>query len=483
MNDDFLRRLRPTPRAAFVHDLKGRLDRLPRTQTVGSAPVYLRTLLIALLIGGAAFAVTMMSMRRESVLVRVKAPVSEAPLAAERAPVTVASPVVKSKDPELSPAITREVRGNAERFGAESAPDSSETPAVPANAAGATRGAADAPSPVIAGIAVAGEGIRFIEGAGGAFPYRLYKEWSDRYRDRGGVRVDYVTMGSGGGLKLLLSRSVTFAAIDDPMGEDELKASGLFQFPVVAGGVVPIVRLDGVSPSQIKLDGGTLARIYLGEISHWNEPAIQKLNPDLPLPGTRITLAYRQDGSASTRVLTDYLARYNAWFKARYGAKSQIDISPGAAVRGDDGMADLVDRTDGAIGYVDYLYSKQHGIEPIRLYNQRGRAVSATPESLQSALSHADSLGASGFGASFVDLPGEQTWPMASASFAVMQSRVNRPQTAAAVQFFDWAYRNGSQAATQLGYVPVPPTVADRVRESWAIAFGKGVPPASSQGR
>jgi phosphate transport system substrate-binding protein len=290
------------------------------------------------------------------------------------------------------------------------------------------------------------------------------------------VSVDYVLVGAGGGLKLVLNRGATFAGLDNPMGAEELKASGLFQFPMVAGGVVPIIRLDGVTAAQIKLDGSTLARIYLGEISYWNDPPIQKLNPGIGLPGTRITLVYRQDGSVSTLLFTGYLAANSPWFKARYGVRTQMDVSSGSAARGDNGMADLVQRTDGAIGYVDYLYARQHGIESIRLINKEGNAVAATPESLQSAITHADWRGTPGFGASLLDLTGEKTWPMTQASYVVMQSRVNKPHTAAAVQFFDWAYRNGSKAATEQGYVAIPPSVANQVRAMWASAIGRGVP-------
>jgi phosphate transport system substrate-binding protein len=359
----------------------------------------------------------------------------------------------------------------------EVAPARQERPADTARAASSGAVVAEAPaSQVVAGIAVAGEGIRSIEGVGVAFPSPIYQTWSREYLRSSGVSVDYVLVGGGASLKLLLNRGVTFATTDNPISGEDLKASGLFQFPVVAGGVVPIVRLDGVTASQIKLDGWTLARIYLGEISHWSDPPIQKLNPGLGLPNTRITLAYRLDGSLSTQVLTGYLSSYNNWFKSRYGVRTQIDVSPGAAVRGDNGMLDFVQRTDGAIGYVDYRYARQQGIESIRLINKVGNAVPATPESLQSAVSHAEWIVAPGFGASLLDLSGEKTWPMTYASFVVMQSRVNRPQTAAAVQFFDWAYRNGTKAALEQGYVTMPPTVAKQVRAMWANAIGRAVP-------
>ena len=474
MNDEFLRHLRPKPRAAFVHQLKSRLDRLPRTRPLVSGPAYLRTLLIALVIGGAAFAVTMMSSRHEPVVARVGAPVAQT-----RAPSEEVAKVVSSRSPvrggkdELTPAIVRAARR-------ESAPQAVEGVSAPEQRPAGGRGvASDTPAvteaPValaLAGIAIAGEGIHSIRGTGGVFPSAIYNEWGRQYLRANKVSVLYEEMGSGGGLKLIQNRLTTFAALDVPMQGAELKASGMFQFPMVAGGVVPIVHLAGVKSSQIRLDALTLARIYLGEISRWSDPPIAKLNPDLRLPGTLITLVYRMDSSATTQLFTDYLSR-----SGRYGVASRIDVSPGASVRGNDEMADLVQRTDGAIGSLDYLYARQHGVESTRLINKDGNAVPATPESVQSAVAHADWLGTPGFGASLVDLPGEQTWPMSGANFIVMQGHVNQPQTAAAVQFFDWAYRNGSQAAKELGYVTIPPTVANHVRASWAATFGKGLPP------
>jgi phosphate transport system substrate-binding protein len=483
MNDDFLRHLRPRPRATFVHELKAKLDRLPRARPLISGPAYLRTLLVALLIGGAAFAVTMMSNRHEPIVARGATPVSQP---RERsgpdvADTTASAPGARLREQELTPAITHAARREPAHLVIEvtSVPPERAAEKVGAASSAPVIAEADA-SRAVAGIAVVGEGVRWVEGAGGEFPYAIYTAWGKQYQRIAGVSVSYEVMGSGGGLKLLQNRGVTFAARDFPMDGAELKASGLFQFPMLVGAVVPIVHLAGVTPSQITLDGPTLARMYLGEISLWSDPPIQKLNPGLALPGTRITLAYRLDGSASTRTLTEYLSKQSHWFKSRYGTRTQIDVSPGAAVRGDNGMVDFVERTDGAIGYVDYLYARQHRVESIRLINKDGRIVPARPESLRSAVMHADWSGTPDFGASLVDLPGEKTWPMTAASYVVMQVQVNRPQTAAAVQFFNWAYRDGSETAAELGYGTLPPAVADQVRASWAATLGKSaaVPPA-----
>jgi phosphate transport system substrate-binding protein len=481
MNDEFLRQLRPRPRAAFVHELKAKLDRLPRTRPLISGPAYLRTLLVALLIGGAAFAVTMMSSRHEPIMARGGATGPQAGTPSGGDGADDVSPVAAARSPEkeLTPAIIHAARRDSVPPVVQVASASPERATDKATAASnAPIVAETAASQVVAGIAVAGEGVRWVEGGGGEFPSPIYNAWGRQYQRVAGLSVSYEVMGSGGGLKLLQNRSITFAARDFPMETAELKASGLFQFPMLVGAVVPIVHLAGVRPSQITLDGPTLAGIYLGEITRWSDAPIQKLNPGLALPSTRITLAYRMEGSASTRTLTEYLSKSNNWFRGRYGVRTQIDVSPGAAVRGDNGMVDLVERTDGAIGYVEYLYAKQHGVESIRLINKDGRIVSAAPESLQSAVMHADWSGTPDFGASLIDLPGEKTWPMTAASYVVMQLQVNRPQTAAAVQFFNWAYRNGAETAAELGYGTIPPAVAEQVRASWAAKLGVAASPA-----
>lgn len=478
MNDDFLRRLRPMPRAAFVHELKARLDQQPRGGSiVASAPAYLRTLLIALLIGGAAFAVTLLTTRHDSLVTRVSVPAPVVPRA-DDAPRVAASPPPTSKSVELSPAITRTARDEPSRAPADMASGEKKPRAAEASAAGSTSAAVDeGPSRVIAGMYLPAGAVRWIAGAGGAVPAKLYDAWSRQYRKAGGPEVDYRVTGSGGGLNLLQRRAVMFATVDAPMSATDMTSQALFQLPVVAGGVVPIVHLDGVETARVTLDAATLARIYLGEISRWNDASIVKLNPGLALPATRITLAYRLDPSATTSSFTYYLSQENAGFNGRYGVKAQIEVSPGAATRGEDGMLDFVQRTDGAVGYLDYVYARQREVESIRLINRVGKAVPATPENLLSAVTHAEWATTTGFGPSLFNLPGENTWPMTVVSFAVLQTRGNRPQTAATLQFFDWAYRNGAQTAAQLGYVPIPPAVANVIRESWAVVLAKPPPP------
>jgi phosphate transport system substrate-binding protein len=478
MNDDFLRRLRPMPRAAFVHQLKARLDRLPRTRRLVAGPAYLRTLLIALLIGGAAFAVTMLSNRRDSIVAHVSAPAVRAQQpSAELTEDAAAAPVAHAADDELAPVVTHPVRRDSGPPIVQAASPPRESASNNASSTNAASPVTDAPAAgAPRGVAI-GSGQIFVEGAGGTFPYPIFTAWTQQYRRLFGVPIDYAPLRDGGGAKLVQDKKVTFATVDIPWRAEELKASGLFQFPVLAGGVVPITRLAGVQASQVTLDGPTLARIYLGEITHWSDPPILKLNPNLALPSTRITLVYRADATPTNYVFKDYLSRGSPWFRSRYGVTTEIDVSPGSAARSNDSVADLVERTEGAIGYVDYIYAKAKGIDSIRLRNRDGKSVAATAESLQSAVAHADWAGSPAFAADLVDLPGEKTWPMTSAEFVIMSGQVNKPATRAAAWFFDWAYRTGSRSALEQGYIPMPPEVASQVRAMWAAALGRGTPP------
>jgi phosphate transport system substrate-binding protein len=485
MNDAFLRRLRPMPRAAFVHDLKARLDRLPRRHASVSGPAYVRTLLVALLIGGMAFAVTMMSTRRSHVEVPLSVPIVQVQPRSAEVREAAPAPLAEPEEHDLTPVVPHAVRRDSSSVVIRFLTPSPERQANAVSAAASGPGADQGVQTQLAsGIAAAGDVIRSIRGAGSESLYPLIAAWGTQYRALSSVFVSYESMGSGGGLKLYEDKRVNFAALDVPLSAEEAKASAVMQFPIVATGVVPVVHLSGMSASQIVLDGPTLARIYLGEIAHWSDPEIRKLNPKLALPVTRITLVYRQDASITNYLFTDYLSKAAPWFRSRYGVQSKIDVSPGMAARGNAGMVEVIERIDGAIGYLDYSHAQQSGISSIRLINREGNAVAATPASLQSALMHADWSSSPTLGPSLTDLPGEETWPMSSAGFVVVSSqlnRLNRWPVAATMQFFDWAYRNGSKKAQELGYVAIPPTVANRVRASWAALYGGGTSPGSER--
>jgi phosphate transport system substrate-binding protein len=315
------------------------------------------------------------------------------------------------------------------------------------------------------------------------FAYPILAAWSKEYERLTGIGVSYQSIGSGGGAKALERKDVAFASVDVPWRPDELKDFRFFQFPILVNGVVPIVHVPGVPASQIRLDGPTLAKIYLGDLVYWNDPPIRKLNPGVPLPGTRITLTYRGDGAGVNYLLSEYLSNVAPWFKRRVGVRLQLYLASGMPARSNDEMAELVTRTDGAIGYVEYRYAREHGLASVRMINKAGKPVAATLESLQSAAAHADWAGSPDFATSLADLPGEETWPIAGASFILVRAGTDLPGTAAALRFFDWATRNGSKSAAALGYITMPPAVADLVRAGIArsdSSSGGAPPPAAS---
>jgi phosphate transport system substrate-binding protein len=482
MNDELFRRLRPVPRAAFVHELKARLDRQPTVRLGARRPSVLRTLIVALLIGGAAFAMTMMSAQRKAAVEQSAAPALAPQQSVAEGSESLPPPPPVQLRKEGTPVATRNAVREVEPPLLPAFPEASQSRPEAANAARALSELAQAPSTqVVTGIAFGGlAGARSIEGAGTGFPGPVYEAWAKEFLRLTGVSVQYESLRSGDGAKLLQKNQLAFAATDVPWQAEALEEAGLFQFPVVASAVVPIVRLSGVPAWQVTLDGPTLASIYLGEITRWNDNRIRKLNPGLTLPGTRITLIFRSDGAAATYFFTEYLSKASMSFQSRYSVRAEIDVSPGTAARGNDGMADLVERTEGAIGYLDYNYAQAHAILPIRLINRNARVVPATRVSIQSAVAHADWAGAPGLAASLADMPGEQSWPIVGASYIMVRSHVDPTATRAALQFFDWGYRNGSATAAQLGYVTMPPGVADLVRAAWSASV-KGAPKSTAK--
>src|SRR3984885_11095489 len=224
-----------------------------------------------------------------------------------------------------------------------------------------------------------------ISGAGATFPYPIYSKWADAYKTKTGNGLNYQSIGSGGGIKQIKAKTVTFGASDMPLKPDELKASGLVQFPMIIGGVVPVVNIKGIGPGQLVLDGATLAEIYMGDIKSWNDPAIKKLNPKLALPATAIAPVYRADGSGTNFLFTDYLSKESSKFKSTIGANSSVQWPAGIGAKGNEGVANMTTQTDGAIGYVEYAYAKQNKMAYAQLVNKASKAVEPSTESFQAA--------------------------------------------------------------------------------------------------
>jgi phosphate transport system substrate-binding protein len=314
-----------------------------------------------------------------------------------------------------------------------------------------------------------------ISGAGATFPYPIYSKWADAYKQQTGTGLNYQSIGSGGGIKQIKAKTVTFGATDMPLKPEELKEAGLVQFPMIIGGVVPVVNIKGVAAGQLTLEGATVADIYLGEITKWNDPRIKKLNPKLSLPDTAIAPIYRSDGSGTNFLFSDYLSKSSPKFKERVGASTSVQWPVGIGAKGNEGVANMTRQTDGAIGYVEYAYAKQNGMAYAKLVNKAGKAVSPNADSFQAAAANADWAHAPGYYLILTDQAGEKSWPITGASFILVYATPpDAAATGEALKFFDWAYNNGAKMASELDYVPLPPSLIKQVRTTWQTEV-KGV--------
>ena len=307
-----------------------------------------------------------------------------------------------------------------------------------------------------------------ISGAGATFPYPIYSKWADAYKQQTGIGLNYQSIGSGGGIKQIKAKTVTFGASDMPLEEKDLQEAGLVQFPMIIGGVVPVVNVKGVQGGQIVLDGPTVAQIYMGEITKWNDPRIKKLNPTVPLPETAIAPIYRSDGSGTNFLFTTYLSNSLPKFKDTIGASTSVQWPVGIGAKGNEGVANMTAQTDGAIGYVEYAYAKQNKMAYTDLINATGKKVAPEAGSFQAAAANADWAHAPGYHLILTNQPGDKSWPITGASFILVYGNPPDPAaTAAALKFFDWAYKNGAKMAADLDYVPLPDSLVKQVRETW----------------
>ena len=321
-----------------------------------------------------------------------------------------------------------------------------------------------------------------ISGAGATFPYPLYAKWADAYKKETGIGLNYQSIGSGGGIKQIQAKTVTFGATDKPLKGEDLDKDGLAQFPTVMGGLVPVVNLDGITPGQLVFDGPTLAKIYLGEITSWDDAAIKKLNPDAKLPSQAIAVVYRSDGSGTTFVWTNYLSKVSADFKSKVGNDTSVQFPVGIGAKGNEGVANNVMQTKGAIGYVEYAYAKQNKLSHTKMVNKDGKVVSPVLESFQAAAANADWAGTPGFGVILTEQGGAATWPITNPTFILMHKKSEKPtEFAEALKFFDWAYKNGGKMAADLDYVPLPDSVVKVVKDSWKSITGADDKPIFAQ--
>ena len=308
-----------------------------------------------------------------------------------------------------------------------------------------------------------------ISGAGATFPYPIYAKWADAYKKETGTNLNYQSIGSGGGIKQIQNKTVTFGASDMPLKPEEVKKWGLVQFPTVVGGDIPVVNLDGIKSGDLKLDGTTLAKIFLGEISKWDDPAIKKLNPNAKLPSDAIVVVHRSDGSGTTFIWTDYLSKVSPQWKSKVGANTSVEWPVGIGAKGNEGVANNVANTKGSIGYVEYAYAKQNNMTTVNMINKDGKSVSPNAAAFQAAAANADWEKADDFYVILTDQPGATTWPIAGATFILIYEKPQDPAAASeALKFFSWAYAKGDKMAEDLDYVPMPDSVVNAIQKVWA---------------
>src|SRR5471032_388746 len=307
-----------------------------------------------------------------------------------------------------------------------------------------------------------------ISGAGATFPYPIYAKWADAYKKETGSGLNYQSIGSGGGIKQITARTVTFGASDMPLKPDELEKIGVIQFPTVMGGVVPVVNLEGLKSGDVTLDGPTLGKIFMGEVKTWDDPAIAKLNPKANLPKTAIAVVHRSDGSGTTFIFTNYLSKVSADWKSKVGNNTAVEWPVGIGAKGNEGVANNVANTKGSIGYVETAYAKQNNLTTTNLVNKDGKAVAPTTESIMAAAAGADWANAPGFYMILTDSAGATAWPIAGATFILLPKQPkDTAATAEALKFFAWAYKNGSKMAQELDYIPMPDTVVKQIETVW----------------
>lgn len=321
---------------------------------------------------------------------------------------------------------------------------------------------------LLAGTAYAGD----ITGAGSTFVYPILSKWSTTYNGKTGNRVNYQSIGSGGGIAQIKAATVTFGASDMPMKPADLQAAGLGQFPIVIGGVVPVVNLDNVRAGQMRFTGPLLADIYLGKVTRWKDKAIAALNPGVPLPDRQITVVHRSDGSGTTFNWVDYLSKVSVEWKSKVGEGTSVDWPTGVGGKGNEGVAEYVNQIPGSIGYVELAYATQNRMTYVAVKNQAGVFVEPTAATFQASAARADWTRESDFYEVITDAPGRDSWPIAATTFVMMYRTPKDPaRSKAAFEFFKWALESGQRDAESLNYIPLPSSLVFQIEAYWGKTF------------
>jgi phosphate transport system substrate-binding protein len=308
-----------------------------------------------------------------------------------------------------------------------------------------------------------------ITGAGSTFIFPVLSKWADAYKKESGAGVNYQSIGSGAGIKQIQAKTVTFGATDAPLKADQLEKDGFVQWPMIMGAIVPVVNIEGVKAGDMMLDGDTLAKIYLGTISKWDDPAIKKLNPKLSLPSAAIAVVHRADGSGTTFNFTDYLSKVSADWKSKVGSGTAVEWPVGVGAKGNEGVSGNIGQTKNAIGYVEYAYAKQNKLTFTGLVNKSGKSVQPTTEGFQAAAANADWANAPGYYLILTDQPGDKSWPIVASTFILLhKDSTDKAASQEAIKFFKWSFDKGGKMAEELDYIPMPDSVVKLIEKTWS---------------
>ncbi|MDD2343691.1 MAG: phosphate ABC transporter substrate-binding protein PstS [Tolumonas sp.] len=312
-----------------------------------------------------------------------------------------------------------------------------------------------------------------VTGAGSSFAAPLYSKWADSYNKVSGTRMNYQSIGSGAGIKQITAKTVDFGASDMPLTDEELAKNGLVQWPTAVGGIVPVVKIDGINANQLKLTGSILADIFIGKITKWNDPAIVKLNGDLKLPDTQISVVHRADASGTTFGFSNYLSKVNPEWAQKYKFGTTVNWPVGVGGKGNEGVSAFVQRLSGSIGYVETAYAKSNHMTTVELQNADGNFVAATEQSVKAAAAGAD--WSKSFYQILTNQPGKESWPITSGTFVLVHRVADKSeQTQEVLKFFDFGFSTGDQIAEQLQYVPMPVSVKEQIRKEWLTIEAPG---------
>lgn len=313
-----------------------------------------------------------------------------------------------------------------------------------------------------------------VTGAGSSFVFPVLSKWSQGFSEKTGNRINYQSIGSGGGIAQIKAGTVDFGATDAPMSSDDLQKGGLGQFPTIIGGIVPVINVEGIEPGKLKLDGPTMAKIFMGEIKTWNDPAIAALNPGMKLPEGAITVVRRSDGSGTSYNFTNYLAKVSPEWKEKFNFGTTVNWPVGVGGKGNEGIAAYVKQIKGSIGYVEYAYALTNKMTHVQMKNAAGNFVQPEAKSFQAAAATADWKSAKDFNLLMTNAPGADAWPITATTWIVMYKEPkNEERSKVAFDFFKWSLEHGQKDAAALDYVPVPDTLVKQIEGYWASDFKK----------